>query len=192
MVKAFLYIANNLYLNSPIEPYFDIPSNGKFLYDLILRNLKYKINDTDLVLDICINREEFYAHGERNPYFISSIEEIGDCRYLHGIEEYDCSDLILEIDNLIEKIDLIDNLTNQDILSLLEKGKLFLISNYHKPYFNYPINIVNNNFKNELTLHKPANFILKNGNDIKYIVINGMITAFKELPNLKINGIVIK
>jgi hypothetical protein len=192
MVKAFLYIANNLYLNSPIEPYFDIPSNGKFLYDLILRNVKYKINGTDLVLDICINREEFYAHGERNPYFISSIEEIGDCRYLHGIEEYDCSDLILEIDNLIEKIDLIDNLTNQDILSLLEKGKLFLISNYHKPYFNYPINIVNNNFKNELTLHKPANFILKNGNDIKYIVINGMIIALKELPNLKINGMVIK
>ncbi len=191
MVKAFLYIANNSYIHTPIEPYYNIPTNGKFLYDLILRNINYKINETNLVLDICINREECYAPNERIPYFLSSIEEIGDGRFFQGIEEVDCTGLSLETEGLIEKIDAINSISKQHVFDMLKNGKLFLISNYDKPYYNYPINIVKESFQNVLDLHKLANFIVKDGDIIKYIIINGEISDPDELHDISINGIVL-
>ncbi|HPN38017.1 MAG TPA: M14 family zinc carboxypeptidase [Melioribacteraceae bacterium] len=190
MVKAFLYIADSTYINEPIEPYYNIPTNGVFLYDLILRNVNYKINDINLIIDICINREESYFDNERIPYFISSVEEIGDGRNFKGIEEMDCSGLLLETDDLVETPKLGIEIDDNYISGILAKGKLFIKLEHNKPYFNKSINILTNDNNNKLDLHKPANFVLKQNGLIKFIVVNGMLADINNLTELKINGLV--
>lgn len=190
MIKAFIYIAQNSYKNVDIEPYYLIPTNGKFLYDLILRNLSFTINGHNLILDVCINREEFYAKNERIPYLKSTIEEIGDGRYFQGIEEVNCEGLNLITENLSVDIDSLEEITEQDIFELLKSGKLFLKAEYCKPYLNKPINIINKSYNNIFDLHNPANFIIKKGDKIKYIVLNGFIVEPNNLENLQINGLV--
>ncbi len=190
MVKAFLYIADSTYINEPIEPYYNIPTNGVFLYDLILRNVNYKINDINLIIDICINREESYFDNERIPYFISSVEEIGDGRNFKGIEEMDCSGLLLETDDLVETPKLGIEIDDNYISSILARGKLFIKLEHNKPYFNKSINILTNDNNNKLDLHKPANFVLKQNGLIKFIVVNGMLADINNLTELKINGLV--
>ncbi len=189
MVKALFYITNNFYINVNTDNYFNIPTNGKFLYDLILRNVNYKLNNINLVLDICINREEFYYKKERVPYFVSKIEDIGDLRNLQAIEELDCTNLNLVTDDLVYKIEKGETLTKKFATDIVKSGKLFVITKQKKPYINLPINIVSNKFKNTLEIGKPANFILKEKSKTKYIVLNGMLLNPKSSNEYNINGL---
>lgn len=189
IVKSLFYITFNNYTKVNTNIYFNIPTNGKFLFDLILRNVNYKINNTNLVLDICINREEFYYKKERIPYFVSKIEDIGHLINIQGIEEIDCTNLYLETDDLIYNLEKDKEITLNLATELIKNGKLFIKTKYKKPYINLPINIVSSKFKNILEIGKPANFILKEEEKIKYIVLNGVLLDPKNTIENNINGL---
>lgn len=95
ILSAFDKIINGKYNERTEKEYFEIPTNGNFLFDLILRNVSITSNDKKYVADIAINREEVYKTNSRIPDFVSIIMDIGDLSVFYGIEEYDCKGLYL-------------------------------------------------------------------------------------------------
>lgn len=95
ILSAFDKIINGKYNERTEKEYFEIPTNGNFLFDLILRNVSITSNDKKYVADIAINREEVYKNNSRIPDFVSIIMDIGDLSVFYGIEEYDCKGLYL-------------------------------------------------------------------------------------------------
>lgn len=191
LIKAFIEIANQSYKSTSLDDYFKIETNGKFLYDIILRGVTQKVNNTLTKIDICINREEAYYKNERIPYLKSNIEDIGDCSNVQGINEVDCSDLFISPAKT-ESYNNISNITDEEILCFFKNGVLCLkVDEFEKSYISAPINVSTKENPNlSIEIGNSANFILTDKNDnIKYLVFNGLLidAACKELPNL--NGL---
>lgn len=93
ILSAFNKIMTGKYNKRIENEYFNIPTNGNFLFDLILRNVSIITNNQKYIVDIAINREEVYENNSRIPNFVSSIMDVGDLSVFYGIEEYDCKGL---------------------------------------------------------------------------------------------------
>lgn len=191
ILSAFNKIITKEYLSRKKEDYFDIPANGSFMYDLILKNAVYTFGDSKFLIDAAINREEKYEAGSRTPYFESSIMEIGDLRNLKGIEEYDCTGLELQLGKVSPSIyNSVDAADQHKCESLMKEGILFMetLDNLiGKKYIESKINLlrVNSSFNPELANNLSANFnLIKNGKIIKQ-VINGWLCEVGEYQIIK-------
>ena len=193
LLNAFLLIADESYKTASIDEYFSIPTNGNFLYDLILRNVTYKIANTTVLLDVCINREETYYAKERFPYLKSNIEDIGDCSNVKGIEEVNCTGLTINTEGLVKEIFDNEDLTNIKINELLSQGLLFVKTknNVAKPYVNATINYISevNQKYNIFDLGFPANFVLTKNGEVEYVVFNGECKSIDKINEIVINGL---
>ncbi len=193
LITAFKQIAAESYKNASVEEYFSIPTNGNFLYDLILRNVTYKTNNTSVQLDVCINREEVYFADERIPYLRSNIEDIGDCSNVKGIEELDCTGMILSTDSLVKEDYKNDLLINNDHNELLAQGILFVKTKIklNCPYVKTSINYISeqNTEFNVFDLGHPANFVLSKDDIIEYVVFNGLCKKNDKINETNINGL---
>ena len=195
LLSSFYKIINKGYTNRSVDEYFNIPTNGKFMFDLILRNINVKLNDKKFVVDIAINREEFYQDSIRLPKFISNIMDIGDLQVFNGIEEFDCTDLELREGKTLENVDnsLIE-IKEKDIKDYLKEGVLFIkLKNQTtgKKITDLPINVLNieSNYMPDIEINSPANFNLyKNDKIIKH-VINGWLCNPSETDKVN-NGLV--
>ncbi|HRI47702.1 MAG TPA: M14 family zinc carboxypeptidase, partial [Ignavibacteriaceae bacterium] len=65
LLFAMSRIAEN-FIENDSRKYFETPYNGKFLFDLILRRVKLKINSTESIVDIAINREFHFDDNDRS------------------------------------------------------------------------------------------------------------------------------
>ncbi|MFH0736736.1 MAG: M14 family zinc carboxypeptidase [bacterium] len=193
LLNAFMLIADESYTNASIDEYFAIPTNGNFLYDLILRNVTYKTADTSVQIDVCINREETYYAKERIPYLKSNIEDIGDCSNVKGIEEINCTGLTIKTKGLLKEICDTERLTEIEIGELLSQGLLFVKTknNSTKPYVNVPINYCSEyNQKYDIfDLGCPANFVLTKNDVVKYLVFNGECKSINNTNEIVVNGL---
>lgn len=75
------------------ERYFEIPENGKCFYDIIIRNVKRKSSDSEL-LDVAIQYEEVLI--ENKVHFKPKIEAVSKLKNNFGHREIDANGLILE------------------------------------------------------------------------------------------------
>ncbi|MFZ2323037.1 MAG: M14 family zinc carboxypeptidase [Ignavibacteriaceae bacterium] len=195
LLSSFYKIINKGYTNRSVDEYFNIPTNGKFMFDLILRNINVKLNDKKFVVDIAINREEFYQDSIRLPKFISNIMDIGDLQVFNGIEEFDCTDLELREGKTLENVDnsLIE-IKEKDIKDYLKEGVLFIkLKNQTtgKKITDLPINVLNiePNYMPDIEINSPANFNLYKNNKIIKHVINGWLCNPSETDKVN-NGLV--
>jgi hypothetical protein len=103
--------------------------------------------------------------------------------------------MVLEKGKTYEKIfDNYDELKNIDFSSLHKMGytsikvkKIPEGINFSK----FPINIISNenSYSNEITVDEPANFIIKEKNLIKYVILNGFVINLNVQKNIKMNGL---
>ncbi len=100
MFKAMLlsigYISNKEVLGNKYMPYLDIPENRKNFLDIIIRNVKIKLNNESLVLDVGVQYAETLI-GD-SIQFIPKIEKIGDLGHLFAHKNIlgDAKELSLE------------------------------------------------------------------------------------------------
>ncbi len=162
-----------------VNEYFDIPVNGNFMFDLILRNVWLEKGNEIYKVDIAINREEKYEPGSRKLYLQSEIMEIGDLSTLCGIEEFDCSELTIESGKISEtEFENVETLRSSDVHQMLQSGVLFAkINSYSDKSLNMPINAVasSNRYISGTLLNSPANFNLIKEGKIEKQVINGWL-----------------
>ena len=180
LISAFSKIIDRTYEKFNYDEYFEIPSNGKFLYDLILRNVSVSHTHKPIVVDIAINREEDYELFSRNPKFVSCIMEIGDLSTTYGIEEFDCTGLTLSEGKITQDgLTKLSDLNIEKINNFLNNGILFLkkvdLENYSSRFTSFPINIIKeeSNYIPGVEINKPANFNLTLDGKLVKQVING-------------------
>lgn len=194
LLHSFFLIANNKIENDD-KTYYEIPYNGKFLYDVIFRNVTIVKNDLSFKVDIAINREEKYYGVERTPYYTSIVEAIGDLSTLYGLSEQNCDGYEHKQGRLFEASINSEEMLKSQLLNLINDNYLFVkMENYNqdKPYLNYPINVLisSDSVDNELSIGGKANFILEKAGADKLIVINGFLSCKESILNNAINGLV--
>jgi hypothetical protein len=87
LLTAMQVIATGSYETEPIEPYYEIPENGRYLFDLIIRQAEVPRGERFYRADIGINRYETTIEPPAKFYYRSLVEEIGDMSVNYGYEE---------------------------------------------------------------------------------------------------------
>ncbi len=194
LLSGFQSIATKSYDKYDLKDYTAIPENEKMLFDLLLRNLSLQFKDHTYKIDVGINLSEKSYNGNEGYYFQSTVEDIGDLSTFYGYKDIDCSGLKLEEGSVYE------NGTGEEpdenfAVDLLKKGFVAVkLENAKRDqkFTNLPINVVNKNGKQfDFKINKPANFIILDGEKIRYSVINGFIFDHSINKNLILNGLII-
>jgi len=195
LLSAFNKIIIKGYEERSENEYFAIPTNGNFMFDLILRNVKLPFKNLECVVDMAINREEIYEGASRVPKLISSILDIGDLSTLKGLEEYDCTGLVFKEGKISDStFNSLSELDETKIGTLLEQGILFVRSDEEfktKRYSNIPINLLrkSSNFFPKTGINSPANFNFTKHGKVVMHVINGWLCDLGETEQVK-NGLI--
>ena len=197
VLSTMYSIVSKKYLNENIESYFSIPENKELMYDLIFRNLMYKKNDVDFLVDVAIKRKEKLDPGTKEIYIESSIEDFGDLSTYYGQEEIDCTGMEIFPGMIYNE----KKFTNEEILTL-DFDKY-----YAEGYTGINVDGINNGCNNsripmnivscihkittEIELENPANFVIRKNNVINYIVINGFFADMQSKINNFQNGLIL-
>lgn len=194
LISAFNEIANNSYKNAPTETYNEIPFNDRYLFDLILRNLTYKKNNSELKIDVAVNFTEFVS-SDNKIYKRSSIQDIGDLSVFYGFEDYDLNGYEIQpgkTERFAGK--KLAEINEVDLFELLSNGFTMLTTgdSVGGSFTDLPINISSSTLDNVnfLKMGSPANFILLKNGKIKYTVVNGFIQKIQKGREFKGNGII--
>lgn len=184
ILNSLVSIANRNFIDEDTSNYFSIPTNDKYLFDLLLRNVEITNNDTTFRTDIGINLYETAENGKR--FFKGLIDEIGDLSTQFGVNELDCTGMNITYGLTHQaKID-IKNYSAETLLNDFVKDGYTTISGdssvYHDDYVNLPVNIKISEDKtssNEIRTETSANLIIYKGNEKRFIIVNGFIFDVK-------------
>lgn len=198
LMSAFHDIAKNVISRYPVEEYFQIPENANYLFDVLLKDVKLRINDRLLNLDIGINYYETLCPADRTFCYTGKIEDLGDLSTFHGIEEYILSDYEILPETIHSDVVTAKALANLDVDSLLKNGTMGLVVKDVEEvpdFFKFPLNIYSAdkqlNFLN-LQVGEPAQFRLHKGIGDQILVINGHLFDQKTFSGVIRNGVIIR
>ncbi len=198
LMSALHDIARSAISSYPVEEYFQIPENDNYLFDVLIRNVKLRINDKFLHLDVGINYYETLCPVDRTFYYTGKIEDLGDLSTFHGIEEYILSDYEILPETIHPDVVLSKNLANLDAESFLREGIMGVVvkdTEAIEEFFKFPLNIYaagkQLNFLN-LQVGEPAQFRLHKGIGDQILVINGHLFDQKTYSGKIRNGVIIR
>lgn len=192
LLSAFENIASKRYVNASTIPYDELPFNEKYLFDLILRNGIVHENGQVYKADIAVNMNEINTYTARDYYLKSSIEDIGDLSVFYGFDELDLEGCIIEQGKIWDEIitrpsdlsaNMIAELHSQGFTAIRTTAKNI---NGH----NFPLNIYSENHTGttdgKITIGAPCNLVVKRGEKIVFLVVNGqIIKPGRPLKNFK-------
>lgn len=197
LLSAFQFISNECYKTSNIQTYFDIPENERRAFDLLLRNLKMESNGKEILVDIGVNRSETILKSKDKIYFIGKVQDIGDLTPFFGYDELDCDTMKIFLGKTYpDEINSIEELQKMDFKKLYEQGYTSVkVKNYETKECctNFPINILKKEEErnnNEIRIGSPANFVIKDKDKIRYVVINGYVFDILKQEGEIYNGII--
>ncbi|GAB3504126.1 M14 family metallopeptidase [Emticicia fontis] len=138
-------IAEQSYTHYQLATYEELPNNDRYLYDLLIRNAEFNYHGKIVIKDIAIDLIEKNSNNATSFTIKSVIEDMGDLSTFWGIKEIDATGL--QVKPLADFPDLIKKyaLSKEDIQD------------------------------RELNLDEKANFVLTQGNEVKYVILNGQI-----------------
>lgn len=181
LLYSFKSIAEESYKNEDPEVYERIPFNDKLIMDVVLRNLKYKNGEYEYIIDVGINRDEENYNNAREFYYKSSVEDLGDLSIYYGYEEFDFKGMeIVTGKTYPQPFASLQEIEKLDFTKLYNEGYTNVVINekISAPFTKFPINIFYKTAENESLEIKPgtkANFIIKQNDEVKYVVINGFV-----------------
>ncbi|HSP86841.1 MAG TPA: M14 family zinc carboxypeptidase [Ignavibacteriaceae bacterium] len=198
ILYSFKSIAEQGYKKEDPAVYEKIPFNEKYIIDLILRNLTYKNSNYEYLIDIGINNEEQNYNEAKDFYYKSLVEDMGDLSVFYGYDELDLKGMEIIVGKTYPK----------SFKTLFEIKKLNFSKLYNEGYTNVvlnekisegftklPINIFYKTAEDEplkIKIGKRANFIIKQNNEVKYVIINGFVLD-PQKPEYKTgNALIIK
>jgi len=197
-ISAFYSIASKSYKHESTKLYDQIPKNEQYLFDLILRNLKYKKDDKEIVIDVGINRTENNYNGANEFYFTSLAEDLGDLSVFFGYEDIDMNGFELQQGKTYPKeFTSMNEIKDLDFAKLYKEGFTSVILNSKgnsRPFTDLPINIKLKNDKrstsNQKLLGSKANFIIRKDGEVHYAVINGFVVGVKSHFGMVFNALI--
>lgn len=186
-------MASEHYANFSLDDYFAIPENENYLYDVLIRNIKNKIQDSTVVMDFGINQLESTTK-EGDVFYRGAITEAGDLSTFFGNDDY-CFDSMEVKHGLIypEEFETVDQVGKLKFTELLSKGFIYVkVKNIDKniKFSKYPINIVSTNFviNGDVNLGSNANFLIFDNSALRYVFVNGFMFDVKTKVHKIKNG----
>ncbi|MGW9686238.1 M14 family zinc carboxypeptidase [Flagellimonas sp. 2504JD1-5] len=176
ILSALYTIAQESYLDIPIEDYEKIPRNDRKLFDLKIENVTYELLGKDYILDLGIYRQEVDDEEHDSFYNKSIIIDQGDLSTFYGYETFDASGYKIVPPRIKGRFDCKRN----DIKSCLEAGIAYTKSEpiVELTHNNEPMHVVGKDFKLEdFNLAPGVNptFFLEREGKLTHAVINGFL-----------------
>lgn len=195
IMEGLLSIATASYSKNTVEEYFAIPNNELYLYNLMIREVLVEENGKEYTVDLGINREEVNTKDNRNFYYKSVIEDMGDLSVFYGYEEIDTKGMKAEpgkvYPDVFQNMKEIKELNFHELLA--EGYTTVRVKKLPKKSFvSFPLNVVGQglNISNEIALNAAPNFVLRKGGNVKYAVVNGFIYDIDAKKSMVKNALV--
>ena len=194
-------VADGSFAKEDREKYYDIPENGKWVYDLVVRNATVRQSGKSFSADLGINRSEVNYSNATKFFYYSKIEDFGDLHPQYGSQELDATGLTIEKGKTYPtSYKNLSEVSKLNALSLLKEGYTYVRltpdSNTRATglYFTAsPLHILRNGQpapSGTPGLGNTATFILKKGTVVKYAVVNGFVYDLEHFSAEKGQGIV--
>jgi hypothetical protein len=194
ILSALQTIAEKGYEKEKIEPYYDIPENGRFLFDLLVRNAQVQKGNHWYSLDLGINNGEVNYRGATDFFYHSTIEDLGDLGDFFGYEELDAKGLQLIPGKVYPiVVDQATALRKLDFRKLLEQGYTSVrMPNFDQPFTHLPIRILKGQTRrsNNVGIGTNPDFVLQQNGQTRYAVVNGFVYDLVKDKNGVKNGLV--
>ena len=193
ILSALNSIANRSYETENVADYTAIPENGRPLFDVLIRNVGVVRNGVRTIMDVGINQYEVNTNNHDFRYE-SKIDDLGDLSTFFGLQEIDATGLDLVSANVYpETLKSIDKLAKLNLPVLRQQGTvLFRVkkANPETAYEKLPPEPVHMLVAGELPaqpleLGQVSTFLLKQGEQLKYVVVNGLVIKSGELSTNK-------
>lgn len=186
LLTAFNDIAFGGYQEVPIAGYDDIPFNesNSFL-DLLIKEVKYRYNDQDFILDLGFRRNEVTTNFPEFT-FKSTLYDLGDLSIFFAYETLDPDGYELfngeYYENTIEKP---ADLLKLNPVALLKAGITKVQVNFKIQQGNipgFPLDLLSQveGEGNPIFIGKNPSFILSKGNQPDWAVVNGFLIDLQE------------
>lgn len=189
ILSALNSIANRAYEAENTADYAAIPENGRALFDVLIRNVGVVRNGVRTTMDVGINRYEETTNNARDFRYESKIEDLGDLSTFYGLEEIDATGLDLVPANVYpETLKSGDKLAELNMPELYKQGTVVFKmrkASRAKAYAQLgsePVHVLmDGEFPAKpLKLGQVPTFLLKQGEQLQYIVVNGLVIKTDE------------
>lgn len=183
ILNSLIEIAEGSYMQHSMDDYQNLPFNSSQLTDVLIRNVKFKRDSAEMIVDLSIKRDE---NNSNRDYFVTSrIDDLGDLQDLFGYSEVDVKGLEVVSGKLYpNRFSTIEDLNDAQVLSLLKQGYLYvqLAQAPQNLLHNKLINIhVNSPVKpSSVGLGRSANLILEKDGVPRYAIVNGYLVDLEK------------
>ncbi|KAA6440417.1 peptidase M14 [Dyadobacter flavalbus] len=201
ILSALDKIADNSLTKEKRDNYYDIPENGRWLYDLVVRNAVVKQSGKSFTADLGINRNEVnYANASKFFYY-SKIEDFGDLHPQYGSQEIDAAGLTVEKGKVYPTTyKNLGEISKLNAFNLLKEGYTYIRlapdagTRSLGLYFTAsPLHVLRSGQPTPTGtpgLGNTATFVLKKGSKVKYAVVNGFVYDMENYSAAKGQGII--
>ena len=181
LLSAFEQIALKKYVDNSLEGYDNLPFNGRYFHELLIRNATIIKSGKPYILDIAFRRDELQFNKNKSFYYQSYISDLGDLSTYFGYEEVDATGYKIIPGKLYPKT----------IKSFKKFQKLNIGELHRQGYSDIKIKNLNDTKRNlKVPIHllseyqffdpvfslsrNPSFFLEKNGKK-EYLVVNGVL-----------------
>jgi hypothetical protein len=196
ILSAIKTIADGSYTNTSDKIYESIPFNDKYIFDTILRNVQIENGRENIKVDIGINLDEVGDKNGKTYHYKSQVADLGDLSIFYGFKDLDLSGYkIQKAETYKDKTFSLTDLKNINLYDIYRKGCTNIIVDKlpEGRFSDLPINLtLTNKIDTTINIEEPANFVLKKGNKIEYVIINGFIQKVEKDAKFEGNGIIIR
>lgn len=189
ILSALNTIANRSYETENVADYTAIPENGRALFDVLIRNVGVVRDGVRTVVDVGINQYEENTNNARDFRYESIVDDLGDLSTFFGLQEIDAMGMELVPANIYPEIlKSIDKLAKLNLAELRQQGTVVFRVKKSNPETAYeklgpdPVHIlVEGDLPAQpLELKQVPTFLLKQGDQVKYVVVNGLVVKAGE------------
>lgn len=200
ILSALNSIATQSYNKENHADYDDIPENANYIYDLVIRNTTISKNGKEFKADFGINRQELSYDKASRFFYRGTIADYGDMSTHFGSEEIDAGGLRAEKGKVYPKIlKNTSELQALNVESLLKQGYLYVRiqpnpnSGALGVYFtSFPLHVLRKGQvpgRQSPEMSEAATFLLKDGEEVRYAVVNGFVHDLTKPLISKGNGL---
>lgn len=195
IMQGLYSIATGSYSSKELREYAAIPPNERYLFNLLIRNVRLQVNGQEYKEDIGINRIEKPGKGRQTFYYKSSIEDMGDLSVFYGYEELDARGLQAVPGKVFpETFKNIEELKKKDIHQLLSFGytSVKLKSLPEEEYTHLAVNILQEKAgeSGKISIEARPDFVLEDNGKARYAIVNGFIYDLQTKGNGVKNALV--
>ncbi|GAB3933166.1 hypothetical protein GCM10028804_48740 [Larkinella terrae] len=178
ILSSLKAIATDSYQAESRSEYNTIPENERYLFDVLVRNAQMMRGGKPVTVDIGINRYEVNVGNAATFGYRSTIEDFGDLSTFFGIEEVDATGLtvspgLIHADTLRSLADL----TKYRLDSLLQQGvtTFRLAAPSRATTHAAPVHLLQptTSAVRPVQTGRIPTFLLRRGNQLRYVFING-------------------